>query len=173
MRDFEGRTGVVTGAAGGMGAAAVRLFAERGARVVALDRRLEDLNGLAEAWRGEGLAVEIAGYDQGDPDSIAAVFEQVDGVAGGRLDFCFANAGYGRGFSVLEVLAGCAAGERPAGTPQDRRQRRYRSLPSAAEFDALARQGMSLWNPAAYLATLNRFLPPGMVLPNLPLPLAA
>lgn len=75
--------------------------------------------------------------------------------------------------TVLEVLAGCAAGERPAGTPQDRRQRRYRSLPSAAEFDALARQGMSLWNPAAYLATLNRFLPPGMVLPNLPLPLAA
>lgn len=87
MRDFEGRTGVVTGAAGGMGAAAVRLFAERGARVVALDRRLEDLNGLAEAWRGEGLAVEIAGYDQGDPDSIAAVFEQVDGLTDGRLDF--------------------------------------------------------------------------------------
>lgn len=105
MRDFEGRTGVVTGAAGGMGAAAVRLFAERGARVVALDRRLEDLSGLAETWRGEGLSVDVAGYDQGDPDSIAAVFDQVDGFTGGRLDFCFANAGYGRYRPVLEIEA--------------------------------------------------------------------
>lgn len=103
MRDFEGKTGVITGAAGGMGAAAVRLFASRGARVVALDRRLEDLEALAAQWRGEGLAVEVAGYDQGDEASIAAAFEQIDGFTGGTLDFCFANAGYGRYRPALEI----------------------------------------------------------------------
>lgn len=103
MRDFEGKAGVITGAAGGMGAAAVRLFASRGAKVVALDRRLEDLEALAAQWRGEGLAVEVAGYDQGDEASIAAVFEQIDGFTGGTLDFCFANAGYGRYRPALEI----------------------------------------------------------------------
>lgn len=103
MRDFEGKVGVITGAAGGMGAAAVRLFAERGARVVALDRRLEDLEALAVGWRTEGFDVLAAGYDQGDPDSIAAVFEQVDAFTGGPLDFCFANAGYGRYRPALEI----------------------------------------------------------------------
>lgn len=103
MRDFEGKAGVITGAAGGMGAAAVRLFASRGARVVALDRRLEDLEALAAQWRGEGLAVDVAGYDQGDAESIAAVFEQVDRFTGGALDFCFANAGYGRYRPALEI----------------------------------------------------------------------
>lgn len=103
MRDFEGKTGVITGAAGGMGAAAVRLLASRGARVVALDRRLEDLETLAAQWRGEGLAVDVAGYDQGDEASIAAAFEQADGFTGGALDFCFANAGYGRYRPALEI----------------------------------------------------------------------
>jgi NAD(P)-dependent dehydrogenase (short-subunit alcohol dehydrogenase family) len=103
MRDFEGKAGVITGAAGGIGAAAVRLFASRGAKVVALDRRLEDLEALAAQWRGEGLAVEVAGYDQGDEASIAAVFEQVDGFTDGALDFCFANAGYGRYRPALEI----------------------------------------------------------------------
>ena len=103
MGDFESKAGVITGAAGGMGAAAVRLFASRGAKVVALDRRLEDLEALAAQWRGEGLAVEVAGYDQGDAESIAAVFEQVDGFTGGALDFCFANAGYGRYRPALEI----------------------------------------------------------------------
>jgi len=103
MRDFEGKVGVITGAAGGMGAAAVRLFASRGAKVVALDRRLEDLEALAAQWREEGLAVEVAGYDQGDEASIAVAFEQIDGFTGGTLDFCFANAGYGRYRPALEI----------------------------------------------------------------------
>jgi len=105
MGDFQGRTGLVTGAAGGMGAAAVRLFAQRGGRVVALDRRAEDLESLCQAWRAEGLAVEPVAYDQGDPDSIAAAFEAVDALTGGTLDFCFANAGYGRYRAAMDVDA--------------------------------------------------------------------
>jgi hypothetical protein len=72
--------------------------------------------------------------------------------------------------AILDILEACTAGQRPSGKAQDRRLRRYRSLPSAAEFDALARQGMLLWEPDSYLQTLNRFLPPGMTLPELPLP---
>lgn len=105
MRDFEGRIGLVTGAAGGMGAAAVDIFARRGARVIALDRRLEDLEGLGQAWREQGFQVDCLGYDQGDPDSIEAAFGQMDLLTDGRLDFCFANAGYGRYRPAMEIEA--------------------------------------------------------------------
>ncbi|MDP3867548.1 SDR family NAD(P)-dependent oxidoreductase [Phenylobacterium sp.] len=105
MGDFQGRTGLVTGAAGGMGAAAVRAFALRGARVVALDRRAEDLESLCRGWRAEGFEVEPVGYDQGDPESIERAFQTIDAARGGTLDFCFANAGYGRYRAAMEVDA--------------------------------------------------------------------
>ena len=58
MRDFEGRTGVVTGAAGGMGAAAVRLFAERG--VVGAERGFRRVVGLQDAGLVEHGILPVA-----------------------------------------------------------------------------------------------------------------
>ena len=40
---LDGKVAVVTGAAGVIGTATIRLLAERGARVVAVDRREQDL----------------------------------------------------------------------------------------------------------------------------------
>lgn len=67
---------------------------------------------------------------------------------------------------VLQVLADCEAGQRPAGSTQDRSLRRYRSLPAATEFSDLASR-LPLWSPEAYMQELATFLPPGMGLPPL------
>ena len=48
MRTFDGRCVVVTGAAGGLGAALVRVFRQAGAHVVALDRDAQALQALQE-----------------------------------------------------------------------------------------------------------------------------
>jgi hypothetical protein len=72
--------------------------------------------------------------------------------------------------TLLAAVAACAAGSRPAGEPQDRRRRRYRSMPTAAEFAALRQRGLRLWDEAAYTRALTAFLPPGSALPPLPLP---
>lgn len=69
--------------------------------------------------------------------------------------------------TVQAVLADCAAGQRPPGTPQDRRLRRYRSLPDADAFRAFAARGLRLWSPDVYRAQLTAFLPPGLALPAL------
>lgn len=70
--------------------------------------------------------------------------------------------------TVLAAIDACAAGCRPPGTPQDRRRRGYRSMPSPADFAALRHHGLHLWNPLAYARWLERYLPPGIALPALP-----
>ncbi len=70
--------------------------------------------------------------------------------------------------TVRATLDACAAGHRPPGTPQDLSRRRYRSMPTAADFTALDERGLRLWNPDAYARRLARYLPPGMALPPLP-----
>jgi folate-dependent phosphoribosylglycinamide formyltransferase PurN len=72
--------------------------------------------------------------------------------------------------TLLAAVADCAAGRRPAGQPQDRSRRRYRSLPSAAEFEALRRRGLRLWDEAAYRQALAAFVPPGRALPAFRMP---
>lgn len=85
---LEGKVAIVTGGAGGIGAATCRLMAERGARVV-----VADLDGArAKAIAGEiggdalGLAVDI-----GDEASVEAMFRSTLD-AFGRLDVLDNNA---------------------------------------------------------------------------------
>jgi NAD(P)-dependent dehydrogenase (short-subunit alcohol dehydrogenase family) len=52
---LDGRVAVVTGAAGVIGTATIRLLAERGARIVAVDRRAQD---LADAINGLPASAE-------------------------------------------------------------------------------------------------------------------
>ena len=51
---LDGRVAVVTGAAGVIGTATIKLLAERGARIVAVDRNAEQLAGRDPGFAGTG-----------------------------------------------------------------------------------------------------------------------
>ncbi|GAA1457010.1 SDR family NAD(P)-dependent oxidoreductase [Williamsia maris] len=84
-----GQVLVITGGAGGLGAAAARMAAERGARVVLLDR---DADALARA--AADIPVDVGTYvlDVTDPAACTRVIDEV--IADhGRIDVVWANAG--------------------------------------------------------------------------------
>ena len=84
MTELDGLVAVVTGGAGGIGAATVTLLRERGAKVASLDLAVEP----AEA---ADLSVQCDVGDSGSVDAaIAAVFDRF-----GRLDILVNNAGIG------------------------------------------------------------------------------
>jgi NAD(P)-dependent dehydrogenase (short-subunit alcohol dehydrogenase family) len=93
-RRLQDRVIFVTGAASGIGAAAVRRFAEEGARVVAASRRAERLEALAAELGGEGLPVSWVVCDVRDEASVQAAVAAVV-TEHGRLDGAFNNAGIG------------------------------------------------------------------------------
>ena len=70
-----GRTVVITGASGGLGAACVRLFADAGARVVVMARRLEPLEALAEAVGG---TIDVRVCDTADAAAVVMAFDGLD-----------------------------------------------------------------------------------------------
>jgi NAD(P)-dependent dehydrogenase (short-subunit alcohol dehydrogenase family) len=79
---LEGRRILVTGAASGIGAAAARLFAGYGARLLLVDRDAAVAD-VAGAVGGEGRQVDVT-----DAAAMAALLDD-----GGRLDGAFLNAG--------------------------------------------------------------------------------
>ncbi|MBU4039280.1 MAG: SDR family oxidoreductase [Alphaproteobacteria bacterium] len=91
---LKDRVVFVTGAASGIGAAAVRRFAAEGASVVAASRRADPIEALAAELRGEGLPVAAVTCDVRDETSVEAAIAFT--VARfGRLDGAFNNAGVG------------------------------------------------------------------------------
>jgi NAD(P)-dependent dehydrogenase (short-subunit alcohol dehydrogenase family) len=88
---LDGKIAVVTGAAGVIGRAATELLAERGARIVAVDRRREDLEDAIKGLpaSAEPLAVTA---DVSDEDEVADyVRAAVDRF--GAIDVFYNNAG--------------------------------------------------------------------------------
>jgi len=63
---LDGRVAVVTGAAGIIGTATLKLLAERGARIVAVDRREADIKTAIEDLpaSAEALAVDVTSEDE-------------------------------------------------------------------------------------------------------------
>ena len=88
---LDGRVAVVTGAAGVIGSATVGLLAERGARIVAVDRRGADLKTAIKELpaSAEALAVEADVTQEGDvADYVRAAIDKF-----GTIDVFYNNAG--------------------------------------------------------------------------------
>src|SRR5262245_48868697 len=88
----EGKTAVITGAAGGIGSAAVRRFVDEGYRVIAGDA---DGDGVKELSSSLNSAVQKVWQRQGDLRSKAYCESLIDHAIAetGRLDVLVNNAG--------------------------------------------------------------------------------
>lgn len=87
MARLEGKLALVTGGAGGIGAAIARRFSEEGAKVIVNDLDLGRAEKLALELEGDAIAADVS-----DSAAVAAMFRQVaDGY--GRLDVLVNNAG--------------------------------------------------------------------------------
>jgi 3-oxoacyl-[acyl-carrier protein] reductase len=90
---LEGKIGIVTGAAKGMGGAITRALAREGADLVLAARDLEALDQLAEELRAGGHRVETVATDVTDESAVKAMVERTLEVYGGRIDILVNIAG--------------------------------------------------------------------------------
>ena len=93
MPRLAGKRCIVTGAASGIGRATALLFAREGARVVAVDRAITDLE---SAMAPAGASVTAVAGDAGDESAVKAVVDRCVKDLGG-VDVVFANAGISGG----------------------------------------------------------------------------
>ena len=101
MRGLTGKVAIVTGAAGGIGAATARRLAEEGAHVVAVDLDEERLRKIAESLPTEGHWVRA---DVSAEDEVAA-YVRAAVERFGRVDLHHLNAGIPGSFAALPELS--------------------------------------------------------------------
>jgi meso-butanediol dehydrogenase / (S,S)-butanediol dehydrogenase / diacetyl reductase len=96
------RVVVVTGGAGGIGAAACRAIAAEGGKVVVADLDADRARAVAESIAAEGGAAESIGVDVTDREQVRAMIRKaVD--AFGELNVIFNNAGMNRPRDFMDV----------------------------------------------------------------------
>jgi NAD(P)-dependent dehydrogenase (short-subunit alcohol dehydrogenase family) len=88
---LDGRVAVVTGAAGVIGSAAMRLLAERGAKIVAIDRRQEDLQAAIRDLPASAQALAVTADVTREEEVAGYVRAAVDQF--GTIDVFYNNAG--------------------------------------------------------------------------------
>ena len=88
---LDGRVAVVTGAAGVIGTATIRLLAERGARIVAIDRGEDDLKAAITDLPASAQALAIAADVTSEDEVADYVRAAVDKF--GTIDVFYNNAG--------------------------------------------------------------------------------
>jgi 3-oxoacyl-[acyl-carrier protein] reductase len=93
---------IVTGGAGGIGAAAARAIAARGARVALADLRPEAAEETTARLRAEGLDIEPVGVDVASEPSVRAMVGTVLGRSG-RIDILVNNAGVESSKPFLDI----------------------------------------------------------------------
>src|SRR6201985_694131 len=88
---LDGRVAVVTGAAGVIGSATIRLLAERGAKIVAVDRKQADLESAIKGLPGSAEALAVTAdvtEEDGVRDYVRAATDKF-----GTIDVFYNNAG--------------------------------------------------------------------------------
>src|SRR6202167_5299449 len=88
---LDGRVAVVTGAAGVIGTATMRLLAERGARIVAVDREQQDLHAAIKDLPASAQALAVAADVTREEEVAEYVRAAVDKF--GTIDAFYNNAG--------------------------------------------------------------------------------
>ncbi len=99
MFRLDGKTALVTGATGGIGAATARALHAQGAQVALTGRRAAELEALAAEL---GDRVLVAPADLADPAAPASLVETVEGKFG-SLDILVNNAGFTRDMLALRM----------------------------------------------------------------------
>ncbi len=104
MKDLQGQSAIVTGAARGIGRAICLELAEQGANILATDMLVEELNQTAQAVRAKGVGCETMVANVTDPAAVeklvATAVEKF-----GKLDIMVNNAGITRDTLVLSMSA--------------------------------------------------------------------
>ncbi len=101
MKRLQEKVAIITGAAGGMGAAMAKLFAKEGAKVLATDSNEQKLKSWVIAAEAEGLTIEYMQHNvtsESDWEKVADKAMQLFG----RLDILVNNAGIYPGFVDCE-----------------------------------------------------------------------
>lgn len=102
MGRVQGRVVIVTGGAGGIGAAACRAIAREGGKVVVADLSAEAAGRVAEAIRAEGGEASSVAVDVTKREQVASMIGHAVETYG-RLDVIFNNAGMNRPRDFMEV----------------------------------------------------------------------
>jgi len=99
---LAGRTGLITGAASGIGAAGAELFAAHGAALVLLDTDRAGGQRVADAITARGGRAVFRAGDTSRPDDVAGAVRAAVRLSG-QLDLLWANAGIGVARTVPET----------------------------------------------------------------------
>jgi 3-oxoacyl-[acyl-carrier protein] reductase len=95
MFDLSGKTALVTGASGGIGAAIAKALFAQGATVALSGTRVEALESLAAELDG-GDRVQVVPGNLADAAATEALFKAAEKALGGRVDILVNNAGLTR-----------------------------------------------------------------------------
>ncbi len=101
MKRVENKVVIVTGAAGGIGAAVAKLFAKEGAKVLATDMNEEKLKSWVVAARAEGLLIDYMKHNVTNESEWKKVLGKAIELHG-KLDVLVNNAGVYPGFADCE-----------------------------------------------------------------------
>lgn len=100
--ELEGKRCLITGSAGGIGAAAARRVCAAGGAVVLTDLDEQSVSPLAESLTEEGFTAHALALDVSSDDDVAAAVNTAAGLLGG-LDTLVANAGILTTGSIYEL----------------------------------------------------------------------